>query len=262
MEEFFQNIGVGLRPINDPFFEDSHKACKIFERMGVTINDDEGLCHEFMREFPCHAAGCKARFQTLLDFEMHYNSNHRYVCAECKKSLPSPRLLDIHIQETHDSFFQVLCLKRPMYQCYVSECDMKLNNPVERRDHCVNAHKFPKNFRFDNASHFTRGQPKNKMDVEESECTKKEAKTKKVQLNKNQRTKMFTVAAKNPTSIDSDSNASRSNPSKTNTSASSLVFIPRQLQRSYTNALTQNQTNERNVLETESMMDLVDSLPK
>ena len=46
MEEFLQNIGVGLRPINDPFFEDSYKACKIFERMGVTINDDEGLCHE------------------------------------------------------------------------------------------------------------------------------------------------------------------------------------------------------------------------
>lgn len=45
---------------------------------------------------------------------MHYNSNHRYVCVECKKSLPNPRLLDIHIQETHDSFFQVLSMKKSM----------------------------------------------------------------------------------------------------------------------------------------------------
>lgn len=144
----------------------------------------------------------------------------------------------------------------------MSECDLKFNDPVERRDHCANAHKFPKNFRFDNASHHAKGQPKNQMDVDESECPKKEAKNKKVQLNKNQKSKMFTVAAKNATSIDSDSNASRPNPLTSNTSASSLAFIPRQLQRSYTNALTQNQSNEKNVLETESMMDLVDSLPK
>ena len=45
---------------------------------------------------------------------MHYNSNHRYVCGECKKSLPNPRFLDIHIQETHDSFFQILSTKQPM----------------------------------------------------------------------------------------------------------------------------------------------------
>lgn len=45
---------------------------------------------------------------------MHYNSNHRYVCAECNKCLPNPRFLDIHIQETHDSFFQVLSMKQPM----------------------------------------------------------------------------------------------------------------------------------------------------
>lgn len=72
------------------------------------------IIHFSIREFSCYANGCNATFQTLLDFEMHYNSNHRYVCAECKKSLPNPRLLDIHVQETHDSFFQVLCTRQPV----------------------------------------------------------------------------------------------------------------------------------------------------
>lgn len=46
MEEFLLNIGVGIRPINDPFFKDSYNACKIFQRKGVTVEDDEELCHE------------------------------------------------------------------------------------------------------------------------------------------------------------------------------------------------------------------------
>lgn len=211
---------------------------------------------------------------------MHYNSNHRYVCIECKKSLPNPRLLDIHIQETHDSFFQVLSMKKPMviinyytlfllkylkifvffqYQCYVSECDLKFNNSLERKDHCINVHKFPKNFRFDNISHCIKDKSKDKMDIDELEYEKKERKSKKIQLNKNQKTKMFAAAAKNipPT----NSSISSLNSSSIITKANSLHFIPRQVQKSYTKALTKNQTNEKNVLETASMLDLVDSLP-
>lgn len=211
---------------------------------------------------------------------MHYNSNHRYVCIECKKSLPNPRLLDIHIQETHDSFFQVLSMKKPMviinyytlfllkylkifaffqYQCYVSECDLKFNNSLERKDHCINVHRFPKNFRFDNISHCIKDKSKDKMDIDELEYEKKERKSKKIQLNKNQKTKMFAAAAKNipPT----NSSISSLNSSSIITKANSLHFIPRQVQKSYTKALTKNQTNEKNVLEIASMLDLVDSLP-
>lgn len=214
---------------------------------------------------------------------MHYNSNHRYVCIECKKSLPNPRLLDIHIQEIHDSFFQVLSMKKPMviinyyiyyilfllkylkifaffqYQCYVSECDLKFNNSLERKDHCINVHKFPKNFRFDNTSHCIKNKSKDKMDIDESEYEKKEQKSKKIQLNKNQKTKMFAAAAKNIPST--NSNISSLNSSNIITGANSLHFIPRQVQKSYTKALTKNQTNEKNVLETASMLDLADSLP-
>lgn len=261
MEEFLRNIGVGVRPINDPFFEESYNTCKIFQRKGITVEDDEELCHEVMREFPCYVTGCKAIFQTLIDFEMHYNSNHRYVCIECKKSLANPRLLDIHIQESHDSFFQVLSMKQPMYQCYVSECDMKFNNPVERRNHCINVHKFIKTFRFDNAPRYTKDESKNKMDIDAPEAKRKVSTPKKVQLNKNQRNKMFTRATKSTTSVNSTIHESQSSSSNSNSGASPLFFIPAQVQKSYTKALTKNQTNERNVLETGCMMDIADSLP-
>lgn len=67
-----------------------------------------------IKEFPCYVPGCQATFQTLFDYEMHYNSSHRYTCTECKASRPSPRLLEIHIQETHDAFFKIMAEKQAM----------------------------------------------------------------------------------------------------------------------------------------------------
>lgn len=46
IENFLKNLGVGPRPLNDPFLENSHNSCKVFERKGVTIEDEEELCHE------------------------------------------------------------------------------------------------------------------------------------------------------------------------------------------------------------------------
>ncbi|XP_033320956.2 zinc finger protein 511 lethal (2) k10201 [Megalopta genalis] len=262
VEEFLQDIGIGLRPVNDLFFEDSYRVCKIFQRKGVIVEDDEELCHDFIKQFSCFVTGCDATFKTLVEYEIHYNSSHRYVCAECRKFLPNPRLLDIHLQENHDSFFQVLSEKQPMYQCYLSECDVKSKNAIERREHCIKVHKFPKNFRYDNAFHSIRNEPKDKMDVEEPENEKEQPKQKRVQLNKNQKTKMFPPSSAKPT-IPVNFNVNDSHlpiayPSK---SSSSLVFVPRQVQRSYTKALTKNQSSEKNVLETENMMDLAVSLP-
>lgn len=46
VNEFLERIGVGQRLPDDKFFDDSYKTCKIFVRKGVTIIDDEELCHE------------------------------------------------------------------------------------------------------------------------------------------------------------------------------------------------------------------------
>lgn len=41
-----KTFGAGQRPMNDPFFQQSYEVCKIFQKKGVTVEDDEELCHE------------------------------------------------------------------------------------------------------------------------------------------------------------------------------------------------------------------------
>lgn len=62
----------------------------------------------------CHVPGCVKTFETLVNFEDHYNTSHRYVCETCHKRLPSPHFLDLHISETHDSYFAALAERKPM----------------------------------------------------------------------------------------------------------------------------------------------------
>lgn len=95
-------------------------------------------------KFPCHMMGCVLKFDSLLQYELHYNSSHHYYCNECSKQLPSPHLLDLHISETHDSFFLAQAQRKPMVS-HVIQCNMSLvglsviwNVAVECRAHvCV-----------------------------------------------------------------------------------------------------------------------------
>ncbi|XP_024937445.1 uncharacterized protein LOC107264343 isoform X2 [Cephus cinctus] len=183
---------------------------------------------------------------------------------KCKKSRPNARLLEIHIQENHDSFFKILAERQPMFQCYVSECELKFNNPCERKEHCITVHKFPKNFRYDETVHHKDKDPfKNHMEIDPPKETQQQ-KTKKIvhNLSKNQKCKTFTAIPKS--SIPDNTNTVPANKQSDTpiNSKSSLTFIPRQVQKSYSKLLTNNQNREKNVLETDNMMDLVESLPK
>jgi len=91
----------------------------------------------------------------------------------------------------------------------------------------------------------------------EVDSVENKRKTNKMIFNKSQsRSKMFTKAAANPVR-GSNSSADAIPATKT----TSLVFVPRQVQKSFAKVLTNNQNRERNVLETETMMELADSLP-
>ncbi|KAI4486557.1 hypothetical protein M0804_005927 [Polistes exclamans] len=274
--EFLKSIGVGVRPIDDPFFDETYKSCKIFQRKGIIAEDDEDLCHDIIQDFPCPNSQCAAIFKTLLDFEMHYNSCHRYICLECKRIKPNPRLLEIHIQETHDTFFKLLSEKQPMYQCYVSQCNTKFNNSNERREHCINVHKYPKNCRFDMSYHKKEENSNNKMDVDSSnkmdidivdekeEKEKKKKKKKKILLNKNQKTKTFNKTSRISNFEKPTASCAASSSSTTFTDIdknASLMFVPRQVEKSYAKTLSKNQSKERNVLEAECMSDIAKSLP-
>ncbi|KAI5635668.1 hypothetical protein NE865_11574 [Phthorimaea operculella] len=142
--EKFKQFGVNHRKLNDELFSNDKPPL----RLGIYDEDDEYLCHEVVKS-TCHIPGCKFTSDTLLEFENHYNASHRYSCSECKKVMPSPHLLDLHIQETHDSFFAVLAEKKPSYCCIIEECKEKFMTIDERKEHCVKIHRLPKDFRFD-----------------------------------------------------------------------------------------------------------------
>ncbi|CAH0696917.1 unnamed protein product [Spodoptera exigua] len=136
--------GVGQRKLDDVLFVNDKPP----PRLGIYDFDEEVFCHDLVIS-TCTIPGCSFKTETLLDFENHYNDAHRYSCAQCKKILPTPHLLDLHIQETHDSFFAVLSEKKPSYSCYIQECPLKFMTANDRLQHCVDEHKLPKEFRFD-----------------------------------------------------------------------------------------------------------------
>ncbi|XP_069697884.1 ABC transporter F family member 4 [Periplaneta americana] len=146
-----RHLGIGRRKPSDPFFSEGDAVCRADKREGVVEIDEEELCHDIVPRFSCQVLGCTLEFDSVMQFELHYNSAHRYYCSECKKRLPSPHLLDLHISETHDSFFLAQAQRQPMYRCYVEECDFVFSVPQERRSHCIEYHKFPHDFRFDDA---------------------------------------------------------------------------------------------------------------
>ncbi|XP_049699166.2 protein lethal(2)k10201 isoform X1 [Helicoverpa armigera] len=161
--EKLKTYGVGRRKLGDILFINDKPP----PRLGVYDFDEENLCHEVIQS-TCNIPGCDFTTESLLEFENHYNSSHRYSCAQCKKVLPSPHLLDLHIQENHDSFFAVLAEKRPSYSCYIEECKHKFMNANDRLQHCVEEHNLPKEFRFETKPKKSKKKTKTKQKTDEN----------------------------------------------------------------------------------------------
>jgi len=115
----------------------------------LTLDDIEEFLHTDYEVFSCQAPGCTKTFSQLIESELHYNAVHRHCCSVCRKSLPSPHLLELHIQESHDSFFAVMSERKASYQCFLPTCPAVSWSPEERHKHVVEEHKFPPDFRFD-----------------------------------------------------------------------------------------------------------------
>jgi hypothetical protein len=60
----------------------------------------------FCRQLNCPIIGCGAKLKGLQDLESHYKSRHTATCSVCSRVFPTTRLLNFHVSETHDSFFQ------------------------------------------------------------------------------------------------------------------------------------------------------------
>lgn len=82
----------------------------------------------------------------LLRDEEIIEDQDNYVCSVCKKKLMSAYLLGTHFQESHDTLFKLQSQKKSLYECFLEPCHMILKSPKERKDHCINEHKFPHDF--------------------------------------------------------------------------------------------------------------------
>lgn len=148
MAQALAQHAMGRLLADDTFFKDGDLACNMYRRLGVFDIDEEELCHKEVINLICEIPGCGSKLNSVMELELHYNSIHRYTCATCRKSFASAHLLDLHIEETHDSFFAVQAERKPMYQCLVETCPSKFTSSQERHCHCVDNHGYPSNFRW------------------------------------------------------------------------------------------------------------------
>eukprot|EP00002_Diphylleia_rotans_P032097 TRINITY_DN6716_c0_g1_i1.p1 TRINITY_DN6716_c0_g1~~TRINITY_DN6716_c0_g1_i1.p1 ORF type:complete len:192 (+),score=29.50 TRINITY_DN6716_c0_g1_i1:54-629(+) len=111
----------------------------------------------------CTFIGCQYRCGSFVEYDDHYQSAHQHQCRKCHHVFHSSRLLHIHFQEHHDTFFKVMAERQSMYECLVEGCDRKFQGPKQRRLHMIDLHKFPKAFFFQRSSDSSKA-PKAKKD--------------------------------------------------------------------------------------------------
>lgn len=142
--------GVRIRGADDDFFAEGDAVCSMRSCQYLTEDDCEEFLHTDLQPFSCSAPGCQATFSQLVESESHYNARHRHSCNTCHHSLPSAHLLELHVLETHDTYFQLLAAKKASYECFLERCGSKFWSPRERKEHCVKTHSFSPAFEFDN----------------------------------------------------------------------------------------------------------------
>ncbi len=88
-------------------------------------------------------------FTSQEEFEVHYIQQHTNRCATCSKNFPSPRFLELHIEENHDALREALAARgEKTYGCFVEDCDRKCSTTQKRRLHLIDKHMFPRAYNF------------------------------------------------------------------------------------------------------------------
>lgn len=68
-------------------------------------------------------------------------------CSICNSRLPNGHLLDLHLEEVHDSFFAAQAARKmKVYRCLVESCHKRFSSPAERKQHLLDVHQFPATF--------------------------------------------------------------------------------------------------------------------
>lgn len=129
----------------------------------ATFRDDDDLSLRYQRHYArnldafdrsfeevmCEEENCGMSFKNKHLYEIHYAMVHKNVCAACKKYFITDHLLNLHIQEKHDSFFRVQIQKQTYpYECFVEGCKIRFANLMERQKHVVDYHYYPNDIMF------------------------------------------------------------------------------------------------------------------
>ncbi|XP_016659797.1 zinc finger protein 511 isoform X1 [Acyrthosiphon pisum] len=138
--------GTGHKNLVDDLFKTVDDSLKVYRRVGVFEITDQSNEQRGTDNFQCNVDGCTSSFTSMADYDSHYNSNHRYTCIYCRKLLQSAHLLDLHLSETHDNFFKVSSVKKPMFKCFIETCQTQFWNSEDRNVHCKEIHNMSKGF--------------------------------------------------------------------------------------------------------------------
>ncbi|XP_075166480.1 zinc finger protein 511 lethal (2) k10201 [Haematobia irritans] len=178
IEDLLTNIPSGFLKPDDTFFASSNTMQ--YKKLGsISSCEPEKKTEEISssNNIYCNVMNCTLVFDNVAAYKLHYNRMHRFTCQECKKSgFPTEHLLDIHIIETHDTYFKArLDRGESLYKCYVEECIEIFLSPEERRKHCIEEHKFPANYRFDQAKNIMLpSKEDNRMEIDNCGINSKE----------------------------------------------------------------------------------------
>jgi hypothetical protein len=67
----------------------------------------------------------------------------RLTCSDCKKNFPCEKLLELHVAEVHDTFFQAQAARRKkVFLCLVPGCSKAFRSCRERSQHLKDCHHY------------------------------------------------------------------------------------------------------------------------
>jgi hypothetical protein len=137
-----------VRDPDDPFFALGNKERELWWKKASVPNDpDEAFDDD--EAIPCTIEGCKAILSSVHDYELHYQAAHINNCSVCRRVFPSSRLLSIHLDEAHSSFFAVMSARgESNFLCLVEGCPRTFKGDFQRQRHLIDFHRWPSTLSF------------------------------------------------------------------------------------------------------------------
>ncbi|XP_071527151.1 zinc finger protein 511 [Panulirus ornatus] len=145
---YLVSLGVQHRSWDDPLFVEGLNVCHPLRKVPCVDIDEEDFLHDRIEAITCNVVGCNKSFTTVAEHAGHQRTCHSHICGTCKHTFASNHLLDLHLLEVHDTLFQLMAERKPMYQCLLETCPEKFSYPAERKTHCIEKHSFPADYRF------------------------------------------------------------------------------------------------------------------